>query len=48
MRARGKPLFLVLFCALLLTAGRCCNNKIACIQGSVRRKACVACVKAKQ
>jgi hypothetical protein len=37
-----------LFCALLLTVGRCCNNKIACIWGSVRGKACVACVKAKQ
>jgi hypothetical protein len=48
MRARGKPLFLVLFCALFLTAGRCRNNKIACIRGSVHRKACTACVKAKQ
>jgi hypothetical protein len=37
-----------LFCALLLTVGRCCNNKIACVWGSVHRKACAACVKAKQ
>jgi hypothetical protein len=37
-----------LFCALLLTVGRCHNNKIACIRGSVRGKACVARVKAKQ
>jgi hypothetical protein len=36
------------FCALLLTVGRCRNNKIACVRGSVRGKACAACVKAKQ
>jgi hypothetical protein len=40
--------FLILFCAPLLTVGRCCNNKIACIWGSVRGKASTACVKAKQ
>jgi hypothetical protein len=49
MHARGE-FFLVfgLFCALLLTVGRCCNNKIACVWGSVHGKACAACVKAKQ
>jgi hypothetical protein len=36
--------FLILFCAFLLTVGRCRNNKIACVRG----KACAACVKAKQ
>jgi hypothetical protein len=48
MHARGKLLFLVLFCFLLLTTGRCCNNKITCVWGSIRGKACMACVKAKQ
>jgi hypothetical protein len=49
MRARGE-FFLVfgLFCALLLTVGRCCNNKITCIWGSICGKACTACMKAKQ
>jgi hypothetical protein len=47
MRARGKLFVFCLFCALLLTAGRCCNNKIACVWGSIRGKA-AACVKAKQ
>jgi hypothetical protein len=49
MHARGE-FFLVfgLFCALLLTVGRCHNNKITCIWGSVRGKACTTCVKAKQ
>jgi hypothetical protein len=41
-------LFFVLFCALLLTTGKCHNNKIACIWGSIHGKACVACMKAKQ
>jgi hypothetical protein len=48
MCASGMLLFLVLFCFPLLTAGRCCNNKIACVQGSGCGKACMACVKAKQ
>jgi hypothetical protein len=48
MRARGEFLVFGLFCALLLTVGRCCNNKIACVQGSVHGRACTACVKAKQ
>jgi hypothetical protein len=49
MHARGE-FFLVfgLFCALLLTVGRCRNNKITCVWGSVCGKACAACVKAKQ
>jgi hypothetical protein len=41
--ARGKLLVFGLFCALLLTVGRCRNNKIACIWGSICRKACAAC-----
>jgi hypothetical protein len=41
-------LFFVLLCALLLTPGRCHNNKIACVRGSIHEKACTACVKAKQ